>query len=143
MDLNEIRQEIDKIDSQLIELLEKRMDCTKAVGEYKLKNNIPILDTKRQQLIQGGTVLFGLEYMPISQLDLIGLIYLDCNDLIEVLDEEGNSIISRVFSHTIKYNGAISDNIETEGISINEETYKNKNTTSASNSRTEIILKHG
>ena len=51
MDLNEIRQEIDKIDSQLIELLEKRMDCTKAVGEYKLKNNIPILDTKRQQLI--------------------------------------------------------------------------------------------
>ncbi len=95
---------------------------------------------KRQQLIQGGTVLFGLKYMPITQLDLIGFVYLDCNDLIEVLDEEGNSIISRVFSHTIKYNGAISDNIETEGISINEETYKNKNTTSASNSRTEIIV---
>ena len=95
---------------------------------------------KRQQLIQGGTVLFGLKYMPISQLDLIGLIYLDCNDIIEVFDEEENSITSRVFSHTIKYNGTISDNIETEGISINEETYKNKNTTSASNSRTEIIV---
>ena len=51
MDLNEIRQEIDKIDSQLIELLERRMDCTKAVGEYKQAHNIPILDTKRQQLI--------------------------------------------------------------------------------------------
>lgn len=95
---------------------------------------------KRQQLIQGGTVLFGLKYMPITQLDLIGFVYLDCNDIIEVFDEEENSITSRVFSHTIKYNGTISDNIETEGISVNEETYKNKNTTSASNSRTEIIV---
>ena len=95
---------------------------------------------KRQQLIQGGTVLFGLKYMPITQLDLIGFVYLDCNDLIEVLDEEGNSIISRVFSHTIKYNGAISDNIETEGKSETEQTYTNTNTTSASNARTEIIV---
>ena len=51
MDLNDIRIEIDKIDNELIKLLEKRMDCTKAVGEYKAKNNIPILDKERQQLI--------------------------------------------------------------------------------------------
>ena len=51
MDLTDIRKEIDQIDSELIKLLEKRMDCTKAVGEYKLKNNIPILDKERQQLI--------------------------------------------------------------------------------------------
>lgn len=51
MDLNDIRKEIDVIDSQLIELLEKRMDCTKAVGEYKASHNIPILDKGRQQLI--------------------------------------------------------------------------------------------
>ena len=95
---------------------------------------------KRQQLIQGGTVLFGLKYMPITQLDLIGFVYLDCNDIIEVFDEEENSITSRVFSHTIKYNGVVSDTIETEGISINEETYKNKNSTVANNTRTEIIV---
>lgn len=95
---------------------------------------------KRQQLIQGGTVLFGLKYMPITQLDLIGSVYLDCNDIIEVFDEEENSITSRVFSHTIKYNGAISDNIETEGKSETEQTYTNTNTTSASNARTEIIV---
>ena len=51
MDLNEIRNEIDVIDSKLIELLEKRMDCTKAVGEYKLEHNIPILDKERQNAI--------------------------------------------------------------------------------------------
>ncbi len=51
MDLNDIRKEIDVIDIELVKLLEKRMDCAKAVGEYKLKNNIPILDKERQQLI--------------------------------------------------------------------------------------------
>lgn len=51
MDLSDIRKEIDVIDSQLIELLEKRMECTKAVGEYKQAHNIPILDKGRQQLI--------------------------------------------------------------------------------------------
>lgn len=51
MDLNDIRKEIDVIDDELIRLLEKRMDCAKAVGEYKQKHNIPILDQKRQQEI--------------------------------------------------------------------------------------------
>lgn len=51
MDLKDIRVEIDKIDSELIKLLEKRMECTKAVGEYKQAHNIPILDKERQKLI--------------------------------------------------------------------------------------------
>ncbi len=51
MDLNEIRVEIDKIDNELIKLLEKRMDCTKAVGEYKASHGIPILDKGRQNVI--------------------------------------------------------------------------------------------
>lgn len=95
---------------------------------------------KRKELIQGGNVLFGLKYMPISQLDMVGLIYLDCNDIIEIEDEEGNTVTSRVFSHTIKYNGAISDSIFTEGISKNEQIYENKNTEAAKNSKTEIAV---
>ena len=110
-------------------------------NEFVINDNYFAYTTaKRQELIQGGTVLFGFEYMPISQLDLIGFIYLDCNDYIEVLDLEGNSITSRVFSHTIKYNGIISDSIETEGLSDNEQNYKNNNTTVANNLRTEIIV---
>ncbi len=51
MDLNDIRKEIDIIDQELITLLEKRMDCAKAVGEYKQAHGIPILDKERQQKI--------------------------------------------------------------------------------------------
>lgn len=51
MDLNEIRTEIDKIDNELIKLLERRFDCSKAVAEYKMQNNMPILDKERQQII--------------------------------------------------------------------------------------------
>ena len=112
-------------------------------GETELviyDNYFAYTTSARHELIQQGTSLFGLTYMPISQLDLIGYVYLDCNDFIKVFDEEQNYITSRVFSHTIKYNGAVSDSIETEGISLNEQTYKNKNTTISNNSRTEIIV---
>ena len=51
-DLGEIRVEIDKIDSELIELFKKRMDCAKAVGLYKKENNIPVLNQNRENEIQ-------------------------------------------------------------------------------------------
>lgn len=95
---------------------------------------------KRQTLIQAGSKLFGLKYMPISQLDMVGLIYLDCTDIIEVEDEEENSIISRVLSHTIKYNGVIADSVENEGTSENQQTYKNKNTVAEQNTLAEISI---
>lgn len=95
---------------------------------------------KRQALIANGTVLFGLTYMPVSQLDLTGAIYLDCTDIISVEDEDENTITTRVFSHTIKYNGIISDTITTEGISDNQKTYENMNTPVSSINRTEISV---
>ena len=50
-DLSEIRVEIDKIDSELIELFKKRMDCAKAVGLYKKENDIPVLNQNRENEI--------------------------------------------------------------------------------------------
>lgn len=95
---------------------------------------------KRQELIQAGTVLFGLRYMPVQNLELIGLVYLDCTNIIGVQDGAGTTYLTRVFSHIIKYNGAVSDTIETTGESENEKTYSNPNNSVAQNSRTEIIV---
>ena len=95
---------------------------------------------KRAQLIQGGTYLFGLTYMPVSQLDSIGFIFLDCNDIINIETLDGQSYETRVFNHTIKYNGITSDSIVTEGTSINEEIYKNTATNVFQNQQTRITV---
>ena len=61
-DLGEIRTEIDKIDSELIELFKKRMDCAKAVGLYKQANNIPVLNQSRENEILDNVEANGGEY---------------------------------------------------------------------------------
>jgi chorismate mutase len=45
------RKKIDKIDKEIINLLEKRFDIAKKMGEYKRKNNIPLVDKKREEEI--------------------------------------------------------------------------------------------
>lgn len=49
--INELRGKIDNIDNQIIELLDERFDVAKAIGEEKKKNNIQVLDSKREQVI--------------------------------------------------------------------------------------------
>lgn len=103
-------------------------------------NYFAYTQAKRNSLIQEGTRLFGLKYMPIQELKMIGLIYLESNDIIEVEDLEENTIKSIVFSHTIEYNGVTSDEISAESFSDNEKEYKNNNTIAAKQSQTEIIV---
>ena len=43
------RNEIDSIDEEIIKLYEKRMEIVKEVINYKLDNNIEILDTSREE----------------------------------------------------------------------------------------------
>ncbi len=46
--LDQIRQDIDSIDRQLVELILKRMDCSRRVAEYKKENKMPVLDSARE-----------------------------------------------------------------------------------------------
>ena len=48
MDLSECRKEIDKIDKELVELFERRMNVARKVAEYKIENNLPILNEARE-----------------------------------------------------------------------------------------------
>lgn len=45
------REEINKIDSSIIKLLEKRFKIVKKIGVYKKKNKLPIQDLKREKEI--------------------------------------------------------------------------------------------
>lgn len=60
--LDEIRKEIDEIDSQLLPLIIKRMDAAKKVAAIKKENNIPILNTKREEEILNKMSTKGGEY---------------------------------------------------------------------------------
>lgn len=49
LDLNKIRNELDELDAQLIQLLEKRLDLCKNVAEYKIETGKPVLDKERER----------------------------------------------------------------------------------------------
>ncbi len=49
--LNELRKEIDKIDEELLTLLNKRMEIVRKVGEYKNSSNAPIYRPEREKEI--------------------------------------------------------------------------------------------
>ena len=51
MDLKDIRNRIDEIDSGILDLFLKRMELSEKVAEYKIANNLPILNREREREI--------------------------------------------------------------------------------------------
>ena len=51
MDLNELRNEIDSIDSELVRLFCARMDIAAQVADYKKENNLPIFVPARERAV--------------------------------------------------------------------------------------------
>ena len=67
-DLSEIRKDIDAIDSELIELFRRRMDCAKEVGYYKKERGIPVLNRQRENEILDNVQERGGEYGAAARL---------------------------------------------------------------------------
>ena len=58
MTLEQYRHQIDKIDKQLLETLEKRFEICKQIGQWKKKNNKAFEDLEREkQIIESKTKL--------------------------------------------------------------------------------------
>ena len=51
MSLRPIRDEIDSIDSELIELFRRRMDCSRRVAQYKMENGMEIFNPERESQV--------------------------------------------------------------------------------------------
>lgn len=47
----ELRSQIDQVDQQLVKLFEERMRISTEIAEYKIANDIPVLDSRREQLV--------------------------------------------------------------------------------------------
>lgn len=50
-DLDNLRYEINNIDSEILYLLKKRMNISVKVGKFKKENNITILDNNREKKV--------------------------------------------------------------------------------------------
>ena len=88
MDLLDLRKEIDKIDDQLIPLLQHRMDISRQVAAYKAERGLPVFNAEREGQI------------------------LDC--VKEKCGEDGDAIAT-VFSATMDASRAIQHNIMESG----------------------------
>ena len=49
MEIKELREEIDRLDTELLDLFLKRMKVSEAVAEYKMAHHQEILNAKREQ----------------------------------------------------------------------------------------------
>ncbi len=49
MDINDLRNDIDKIDKELVALIGKRMETAAKIGQYKRENNLPVYDPARER----------------------------------------------------------------------------------------------
>ncbi len=47
-DMKKLREQIDAIDTKILKLYEERMDVVRAIGEYKMENNLPFYDAARE-----------------------------------------------------------------------------------------------
>lgn len=54
MELAEIRQEIDRIDDEMLQLFCRRMDCAGQVAAYKAAHGMPVLNPAREQQVLDG-----------------------------------------------------------------------------------------
>ena len=50
-ELENLRERIDAIDKELIALFEERMNVVNDIAEYKIKNNLPILNQNREDIV--------------------------------------------------------------------------------------------
>ena len=46
--MKNLQNEIDKLDLEIVQLLEKRFDVVKEIAKFKIKNNIPVYDPERE-----------------------------------------------------------------------------------------------
>ncbi len=52
-DLNSLREEINQVDQDMVDLFKRRMSIAASVAEYKKKNGLPVLDAARERALLG------------------------------------------------------------------------------------------
>lgn len=87
--IGQFREEIDKIDSEMLRMLNRRATCAISIGEIKKKNNLPIhVPEREEQVLQR---LISLNEGPVdaqSVRNVFGVIFAQMRAL-EAVEEDG------------------------------------------------------
>lgn len=75
MNLNDLRQQIDVVDTQLIELLMKRMDIVQSIALWKQSQGLPAFDENREQQILNNIIDRARKDMVIPLCEIFSLIF--------------------------------------------------------------------
>ena len=80
-------------------------------------------DTLRNAYLTGAAALFGLTYKPLT-IDLLGSIYLSFNDVIKVINPQGEEYITYALNNSHEFNGTLYNTISAPALTEAEEKYK-------------------
>ena len=88
-ELENLRERIDTIDKELIALFEERLNIVNDIAEYKIKNNLPILNQNREDIVisKVKSIVKNKEYTD-SAIDFI-------KDIMEISKKFQQKIISK------------------------------------------------
>ena len=104
---------------------------------YVYDNLLTYTPTLRQQVIEGAKRLFGLKYVPV-EVNTTGHPWLIGNEVVRIIDMEGNSIDTYPFDRTIEYGGHIKSKLVSKGETQTQQQYVNKNTMGDKLNKTKI-----
>ena len=68
MNIEELRENIDRIDSELTKLFQERMETAALVADYKMENGLPVFDAERERkVINKVTSNVSEEFVPYTK----------------------------------------------------------------------------
>ena len=106
---------------------------------YIYDNNLTYTPELRQQVIDGARKLFGLKYVPI-EVNTTGHPWLIGNEIIRIIDMDGNIVETYPFDRTIEYMGHIKSKLVSKAETQTQQEYVNINTISKLLHETKIIV---
>ena len=56
MDIKQLRDNIDRIDGELVSLFAERMEITAEIAKYKTENSLPVFDEARELEVLNGVI---------------------------------------------------------------------------------------
>ena len=102
-------------------------------------NNLTYTPELRQQVIEGAKRLFGLKYVPV-EVNTVGHPWLIGNELVRIIDMDGNAVDTYPFDRTIEYMGHIKTKLVSKAETQTQHEYVNNNTLGDLLNRTKLVV---